>query len=352
VLALPTTRVLLVLGLLVLMTAGCSRSDDRAAVETTEPTASETTPAPKFDKPPRSYRELMARLPPFDEPASPDVAAWRKATISEFFGRCVSGLGGVDKASFVVANRKLLREVALFPGAAFVKESSTARQDGNGCPDRSGPASYYVTYRTYRLPAGTKPVVVLNHYEGAFFGWVESRASGCERTYGQGPAFVVVNACNGALRVTVRARAPLEPTAAATAPPRPFGVQYPLAAHYLATPKPAAYGADPGETCERIHGTDVPSIIIPPSPGVRAAIRGKHVVVTWTLGLVHGDCPPSELVLGYAVETPHTIREPVHAASGVTRMAWSGSAPPSKLTAIAVSVDGIESRRVSVLIRQ
>ena len=350
---------MLILALFILATAACAGSDDKATTEATQPpTTTEAAPAPENTSPdtdatpPRTYRELMGRLPPFDEPASPEVAAWRKATISAFFGRCVSGRGGADKAVFVAANRKILNAAARFPGATLVAEYSIDQRDGNGCPEGTGPATYYTTYRTYRLPAGTKPAAVFVHYERTLAGWLESAATPCERAFGQGPGYVVVSACNGMLRLSAQARAPVKPTPPARPPPRPFGLQYPMAHDYLATPEPTGDQSEPGETCERVSGTDVPSIIIPPPPGVSAEIRGKEVVVQWDLGTVHGDCPPSELILSYPAMTAYTIHEPVHAASGVTRMPLLESVPrPTKLTAIAVSVDGVESRRVAVRIR-
>jgi hypothetical protein len=351
---------LVALVLFALAAAGCAGGSDDTAAPALETTTrsmpsnpeSETTPAPNTDTTrPRSYGELMARLPPFDEPASPEVAAWRKATISSFFGRCVSGKGGADKPSFVRANRKVLDDMPRFRGATFVGEHSIAGRDGNGCREGGGPATYYTTYRTYRLPAGTKPAAVFRHYEGELLGWVEAAVSPCEHTYGQGPAYLIVSACNGVLRLSVRARGPVEPPAAAPLPTRPFGAQYPIATDYLATPEPTTEESEPGKTCERVSGMDVPSIIVPPAPGVSAEIRGKKIVVEWTLGTVHGDCPPSELILSYPAVTAHTIHEPVHEVSGVTRMPLVESArSPTKLTAIAVSVDGVESRRVSVLI--
>jgi hypothetical protein len=347
---------LLGLTLCALVAAGCSGSDKTAAPPETrsQPVTTRTTPAPDNDtSPPRTYKEVIARLPPFDEPASPEVAAWRKATINAFLGRCGSSTGGADKASFVHANRQVLKDIALYPGATFVTEYAIDQRDGNGCPEGSGPATYFTTYRTYRLPAGTKPTVVLRHYERELYGWLETAPTPCERTFAQGPGYLVVDACNGILRLTMRARGPVDLPEPTTLPPRPFGVQYPLASDYLATPKPTDYESEPGKTCERVSGTDVPSIIVPPPPGVSARIQGKQVVVEWNLGAVHGDCPPSGLVLSYPAVTAYTVHEPVHAASGVTRLPLVESAPPpTKLTAIAVSVDGVDSRRVSVLVRR
>lgn len=341
-----------------LLTAGCASSDDTVAPQatsqqTTTQAAPETTPAPE-SKAARSYRELMAGLPQFDEPASPEVAAWRKATFITSFRRCASSRGGADEATFVSANRRVLKEVAVFRGARFVNESSIAQKDGNGCPEGLGPATYYVTHRSYRLPEGTKPETVLSHYQREFYGWVAaSSTAACERTFGQGPAYVVVAACNGVLRVSVRARAPVQVAQAASPPPRPLGLQYPIVEGHLATPKPTGFESEPGVTCERVHGSEVPSIIIPPAPGIRAAIRGKQVVVRWSLGTVHGDCPPSDLIFSYPAATASTIHERVHAASGVTRLRLLAGLPrPKRVTARAVSVDGTESRAVAVLIRE
>ena len=348
----PVKR-LTVLVLLTLVAVGCNGSDDSASLESSPPTTSTTPSDRSSDRPPRTFEELMARLPPFDEPASPDVTAYRKATIDAFFARCLPGSGGADRASFVAANRRVLDSAKVFPGAAFVGEYSIGRRDSNGCPEGTGPVTYYTTYRHYRLPHGTKLETVWTHYERQFPNWLESAVGACEHAYGQGPAYVAVSACNSSLRVLVRARAPAEPPASPELPPRPFGAQYPPAPDYLATPLATSYESKPGESCERTTGADVPSIIVPPPPGIRAEIEGKEVVVEWTLGTVHGDCPPSELILSYPAVTAHTIRESVHAGSGVTRMPLLESVPPpTKLTAVAVSVDGVESRRVSVLVRR
>jgi hypothetical protein len=339
-----------------LLTAGCSGSDDAVAPQTTSQQTTteaspETRPAPE-SKAERRYRQLIARLPPFDEPASPEVAAWRKATFIASFGRCASNTGAAHKASFVAANRRVLNGAAVFPGSRFITEVTIAQRDGNGCPEGSGPATYYTTSRTYRLPAGTNPAKVFAHYERELYGWFEAEITACEHTYGQGPAYVAVSACNGVLRLSVRAQAPVEPPPPAPLLARPFGAQYPTASKYLATPEPNVYETDPGETCERDSGIDVPSIIVPPPPGASAEIRGRQVVVRWSLGTVHGDCPPSELVLSYA-PTASTIHQSVHTASGVTRMRLlDGVPPPKTVTARAVSVDGTKSRAVAVLVRR
>jgi len=352
-------RRLLVLALCALLTAGCAGSGDKAAQETVSqpatgepPPETQTTPSDLDSTPPHSYREVLARLPPFDEPASPEVAAWRKATITAFLGRCLTGAGGADRASFVRANRKVLKELAVYRGATVVDEHSVARRDGNGCPENTGPATYYTTYRRYRLPAVTKPAAVFRHYESELFGWVEAAISSCDHTFGQGPAYLDVNACGRVLRVAVQAHGPVEPQGPAVLPPRPFGAQYPPASRYLATPKPTGYDVKPGESCERVSGAVVPSIIVPPPPGLSAKVRGRHVVVEWTLGTVHGDCPPSALALTVSAAPRATIAEPVHAASGVSRIRLSETAPlPKQVTGRTLSVDGAQSRAVAVLVR-
>jgi hypothetical protein len=294
----------------------------------------------------------MARLPPFDEPASPEVAAWRKARIRALYRRCDTQTRGAVMAPFVRANRKVLREVAVVPGARLVREVSIDQRDGNGCPDGTGPATYSTTVRTYRLAKGTRGAEVLAHYRRELYGWLESEITACEHTYGQGPASIVVRACNGVLRLSVRARAPGElPGTTSALPPRPLGLQYPRASDDPAMPDPTGYESEPGETCERISGITVPSIIVPPPPGIRAEVRGRQVVVEWTLGTVHGDCPPRELVFGHPGGT--AVHELVHAASGVTRMRLLDGTPhPRQITARTVSVDGAQSPAVVVLVRE
>jgi len=335
----------LAIAVAVLALAGCSDSHDSTTADTSSTT--ETADGP------HAYTDLVAQLPPFDEPASPEVAAWRKATFTASFGRCASTGGGASKASFVAANRSVLNGAAVFPGARSVSEATVAQRDGNGCPDGSGPATYYTTHRTYRLPAGTSPSRVFAHYERELYGWFEAEITACEHTYGQGPAYVAVSACNGMLRLSVRARAPVERPPRAPLPARPFGAQYPIASKYLATPEPNVYETDPGKTCERVLGTDAPSVIIPPPPGIRGEIEDGKLVVHWALGTVHGDCPPSELVLGYPAHAAHAIRQTVHTASGVTRIRLPDGAPPPKaVTVRAVSIDRTKSRAVAVLVRR
>ena len=195
-------RIVLILAVCALLTAGCSGSDDRAAQQTaSQPTTTETppetqtTPSDIDSTSPHSYRDVIARLPPFDEPASPEVASWRRAMITAFFEHCGSRRGGATKRSFVAANRAVLNAAARFPGATLVREVTDAKYDGNGCRGGSGPSTSFTTYRRYRLPEGTNPERVLDHYQRQFYGWVAaSSTAACERTFGQGPAYVVVNA--------------------------------------------------------------------------------------------------------------------------------------------------------------
>jgi hypothetical protein len=162
---------------------------------------------------------------------------------------------------------------------------------------------------------------------------------------------VIVNACHGVLRVHVRARAPVQIAGGASPPPRPLGLQYPIVEGHAG--EPAAFESEPGATCERIRGSEVPSIIIPPAPGISAEIRGNDLVVTWKLGVVHGDCPPSALAVTYRAATRSTAAQPVHAASGVARIPLQEKEPhPSRITVRALSVDGTLSRAVSVVVRK
>jgi len=152
----------------------------------------------------------MARLPPFDEPASPDVSEYREAAIGGFFARCIPGKGGADRRAFVAANRKLLDSASPFRGAKLVSEYSIDHREDNGCFEGSGPPTYYTTYRTYRLPAGTTAAAVFAHYEREYRGWLEAGGTTCERTFTQGAAYVAVSACNETLRLTALGRAPVE----------------------------------------------------------------------------------------------------------------------------------------------
>ena len=52
------------------------------------------------------YTELMAQLPPFDEPASPDVTAYRIASIRARTTRCARTSGGATRAEFLRERRR------------------------------------------------------------------------------------------------------------------------------------------------------------------------------------------------------------------------------------------------------
>jgi hypothetical protein len=347
----------------VVVLTGCSTSGDDAATGTSQ-TTTEVTPDSVPEAPPRTYRELMARLPPFDEPASPEVSAYRKAAVGGFIARCATGRGSADERAFVAANRRVFALAGLVPGARLVSETSVDQRDGNGCLEGTGPASYYTTARTYRLPAGTTVAAVFAHYERTLQGWLETSGSTpCDRRFSQGPAYLGVDVCKGRMRLTALGQAPLEPPSPSDLPPRPFGAQYPLAQDYGSVPEPTSDETKPGATCERIAGADVPSIIVPPPPGITATIDDEQyrvgsatypgsIVVDWSLGTVHGDCPPAELVVSYPTLTAFTVHEPVHAGSGVTRIPLVGLGPrPTLLRAAAVSVDGPRSRQVAVRLR-
>lgn len=138
----------------VLLVAGCADSGD----DTAQSTTTDAAPDSRGHVPPRAYQELMARLPPFDEPASREVTAYREAVLGGFLERCASSTGGARKGVFVAANRKVLDSASPVAGATLVGEYSVEQRDGNGCPDGTGPPTYFTTYRTYRLPAGTRPL--------------------------------------------------------------------------------------------------------------------------------------------------------------------------------------------------
>jgi hypothetical protein len=345
-------RWLTLLVVAVLALAGCAGSDDEAVTDT-----SPRVDTTRSDIPPRTYQQLLARLPPLDEPASPEVSAYRKATIGADFERCVLGTEETHKATFVRANKKVLDLAAPPRNARFVSEASVPRRDGNGCFEGTGPPTYYTTDRTYRLPTRTTPAAVFGHYERVLRGWLEaSGTTECDRWFSHGPAYVVVDACNGMLRLTALGRAPLVP-ASTNVPPRPYGGQYPIAADYLAIPKPTSSETEPGESCERASGADVPSVIVPPPPGVRADLRDEQVLVEWSFGRIQGDCPPTQVVLAIVSPNqgtpPLTIRVDVRAHTGTAGI--SVPAPfreASVLRAASESVDGARSRVVAILIRR
>ena len=338
----------------VLALAGCSGSDKPAATDTS--TYAETSEEP--DRPPRTYNELLARLPPLDEPASPEVSAYRRATIGALFERCLARTGGARRAAFLRANRTVFALAPPPRGAQSVAESSIEQRDGNGCPEGTGPPSYYTSERTYRLRAGMTADAVFAHYERVLRGWLEtSGTTPCDRRFSQGPAYLAVYACNGVLRLTALGRAPVEIAHTTNSPPRPFGAQYPIATDYLEVPKPTADEVEAGQTCERISGVDVPSIIVPPAPGVRAELEADQVHVEWSFARIQGDCPPTQVVLSLVNPSsrmpPYTIRVSVHAHSGTADIPVLESFRDAQiLRAAAESFDGARSRLVAILIRR
>lgn len=337
----------------VLALAGCGGSDDEAAIDTSP--RIDTT---RSDSPPRTYEQLLARLPPLDEPASPEVSAYRRATIGALFERCLVHTGGAARAAFLRANRMVFELAPPPRGARFVAESSLEQRDGNGCLEGAGPPSYYTTERTYRLRTAMTAAAVFAHYERVLRGWLETTGTTpCDRRFSQGPAYVAVYACNGVLRVTALGRAPVETPVTAKPPPRPFGAQYPVATDYLRVPDPNAQEIEPGRTCERVSGVDVPSIIIPPAPGVRAELREGGVQVEWSFDRIQGDCPPTQVVLSLVNPSPqlppYSIRVDVHAHSGAAEIPVLDSFRDARvLRAAAESFDGARSRLVAILIRR
>jgi hypothetical protein len=234
-----------------------------------------------------------------------------------------------------------------------------------------GPVLSYETYRRYRLPPSTQPSTVTDFYERSLSGWVKENRDTrpCDREFGRGDASLSLSSCGGALVLNAdhaayaEKRLPPPPKL----PPRPIGEQYPLTTDDPSTPDPdpTEYSVEPGTTCERsvASGREGPvPIIMPPPPGIKAKIVDEpygsgaatfdqSIDVEWSLGTIHGDCPPSELILSYPTTTAFTIHEPVHSSSGVVRMPLLDFVPrPKLLRATAVSVDGHRSRQVAVLL--
>ena len=334
----------------VLVLTGCSGSHDSTEAETS---TSQTADADA----PSAYSKVMAQLPPFDEPASPEVSAYRRATIGAHAARCADDRGA-DKAAFVRANEMVLEQAGTIRRARLLSERAVAHRDGNGCPGDAGPPTYFTTDRTYGLPAGTGASAVFAHYERVLhYGWLEtSGMRPCDRTFAQGAAYLSVNACTRRLRLTALGRAPML-IPVERPPPRPFGLKYPSAADQSSSTEPPSYEATSGETCERGTSLDVPSIIVPPPPGVRAELRGGRIVVTWSNDRILGDCPPTQIVLSFAngrSETPaYMTCVAVHEHSGTTAISITDAfRDASVLRAATESVDGTRSRTVAILIRR
>ena len=334
----------LVLLFATLALAGCSDSRDA------------TSPTETADVP-RSYTELIAQLPPFDEPPSDEVTAYRIAALEARSARCAPVSGGADKAAFLRANADVLALAATVRGARLVSQLTVPHRDGNGCPGGSGPPTYFTTERTYRVPTGTTVSDVFARFERVLhYGWLETSGKApCVRSFAQAAAFIEVDACGGRLRLEALGLAPVVTPSAGRLPPRPFGLQYPSAADQPAAAEPTEEVVS-GETCERGAGVDLPSIILPPPPGVRAERRAGKLVVEWSFERVLGDCPPARIVL--SVESPSsdvppfTARVAVHDHSGTAELPLPGSFRESSvLRAATESVDGARSRVVAVRIR-
>jgi hypothetical protein len=346
------------------LAAGCGSSDREAERGTTETSA--TTTATQEEPPARTYEDLVERLPPFDVPASEEVEAYRRAAFEALFGRCGTTEGGAEKTTFEKANQKVLDGVPVFAGAAFLGEYSIDHRDFNGCPEGLGPPTSYTTYRTYRLRGGTPAKDVIAFYGSHLPGWTPSGYTACEQTFVRGEAYFGVSACNDAIRLTVRALPPVEIPPPPKLPPRPYGARYPVAEGYDEPSEPSSYAAEPGGTCERVSGGDVPSIIIPPSPGVRAERRREplklgagtfeqHVHVEWWFDEIHGDCPPTRLHLTLVNPTPgeppFSIPVDVRARSGTAQLPLLEHLGDAHvLRATAESLDGTRSRSVAVFV--
>ena len=340
----------LVLLFAALALAGCSDSRDPTTADTSSTNA--TTDAPP------AYAKLIAQLPPFDEPPSDEVTAYRMATLEARSTRCAPSSGGADKAAFLRANGDVLNLAGTVRGARLVSQLAVPHRDGNGCPAGSGPPTYFTTERTYRLPTGTTVADVFAHYERVLhYGWLEtSGRAPCVRSFAQGAGFISVDACRGRLRLQALGRAPVLMPAAGRLPSRPFGLQYPSAADQP-SPAEATDEVASVDTCERGVGVDVPSIILPPPPGIRAERRNGTIVVEWSFERILGDCPPTRIVLSVESPSPdvppHTARVDVHEHSGTAELRVPDSfRAASVLRAATESVDGARSRVVTVLIRR
>ena len=104
-------------------------------------------------------------------------------------------------------------------------------------------------------------------------------------------------------------------------------------------------------------GVEVPSIILPPPPGLRANLSADAVVVDWSFERALGDCPPRRIVMSIKSASPgvspHSADVAVHDRSGTVRVRLPAGFPdPSVLRAATESVDGTRSRLVAVSIRR
>jgi hypothetical protein len=154
------------------------------------------------------------------------------------------------------------------------------------------------------------------------------------------------------LRLEALGKAPVVTAAAERLPPRPFGLRYPAAADQ---PAPAEVAS--GKTWERGVGVEVPSIILPPPPGLRAKLNADAVVVDWSSSVCSviarrggSSCRSRARAPGVS---PHSADVAVHDRSGTVRVRLPAGFPdPSVLRAATESIDGTPSRLVAVLIRR
>jgi hypothetical protein len=199
---------------------------------------------------------------------------------------------------------------------------------------------------------------VFAHYERVLrYGWLETSVRACERYFAQGAAYIAVDQCGALLELATLGRAPLVPTGTRRLPSRPFGLRYPAAVDQPSQTTPTSDEIASGETCERAPGMDVPSLIVPPPPGLHAVERKGRLVVDWSFERIQGDCPPRRILLSVSSSkrgaSPYAARIDVHDRAGTTGIALPATlGTASVLRAATRSVDGTRSRTVAVLIRR
>jgi hypothetical protein len=343
-------RRLAIVVVVLLALAGCSDSHDSTVDEQSTGATADL---------PEAYARLLAQLPAFDEPASADVTAYRIAVFGARSARCAHRSGGADRAAFLRANAKVLDFAGTVRGARLVSELAVPHTDGNGCPEGSGPPTSFTTDRVYRLRAGTRAAAVFAYYERVLhYGWLETSGNApCQRSFGQAAAFLLVDACAGSLRLEALGKAPLVAAAADRLPPRPFGLEYPAAADQPSPAEPTSEEIESGQTCERGVGVEVPSVILPPPPGLTAEVTRGTVVVHWSFERILGDCPPRRILLtvqgSNANGSQYAANVDVHERSGTAELRLPAALrDASVLRAATESVDGTRSRLVAVLIRR
>lgn len=349
--------------LAVAVLAGCTGSDSG---ETGAPVVipAETLP----DDVPTTYEEILARAPAFDVLPSPDVAAYREASLSAFLDVCVLNKYGEKADAYVGENRDLLDDLPPFPGAALEEEVSERELDSDLC----GHVVAYETRRRYRLPPSAVDSAVLEFYAKSLADW--------ETVPTTDPGHVAFRREDARLLISVHGGLVLEADYAAYAekrepprdqlPPRPRTAQWPLSTYDRATdPQPRAtkYSVEPGTTCERSFKTGGPSEILPPPPGLSARLTGRFrylsrsyeqgVEVRWRFGTIFGDCPPTSIRITLRNPRSDTslssIPYDVRARAGVVRIpVYEGIGGVMVVTVYATSLDGTQSRPVSVLVRR